>query len=179
MGREDTATIVGHADVRPGRRRTRRTHSMFQRILIVCVGNICRSPMAEALLKHQLKEAGRNGVVVESAGIAALVGKPADEMAQALMRERGIDLSAHRARQLDSTLVRSFDLILVMERGHQRQIEASFPSARGKVFRIGHWKNFDVPDPYRQPREAFERSLALIESGLAGVQNLLVGRRSS
>lgn len=144
---------------------------MFDRILMVCVGNICRSPMAEALLAHELRASSPHRVV-ESAGISALVGKPADPIAVELMKERGIDLSAHRARQLTGNLLRDFELVLVMEAGHQRAVESMQPSARGKVFRLGKWGNFDVPDPYRHPREEFERSLALIERGIRDLRKL-------
>lgn len=136
---------------------------MFKNILLVCVGNICRSPMAEALLAHQL--AGK-GVRVESAGIGALVNHPADPMAQALMEERGIDLSAHRARQLNADMVSEFELILVMEEWQQKKIESDFIHARGRVHRLGKWSGEDIPDPYKKPREAFEEALRLIDSGL-------------
>jgi protein-tyrosine phosphatase len=138
---------------------------MFDRVLTVCVGNICRSPMAEVLLRARL-QARKPDAVVESAGIAALVGKPADPIAAALMSERGLDLSGHRARQLTPELARRFELVLVMEAGHQREVEATIPALRGRVHRLGRFGDFDVPDPHRQPRAAFERALALIERGL-------------
>jgi len=105
-------------------------------------------------------------VHVESAGIGALVGEPADPMAQALMAERGLDLAAHRARQLTLDIAAAHELILVMEAGHQRSIEARFPSVRGRVHRLGRWGDFDVPDPYRGTRADFERALALIDRGV-------------
>lgn len=149
---------------------------MFNRILMVCVGNICRSPMAEALLAHRLGVAGSSRSV-RSAGISALVGRPADPTAVELMQERGVSLDAHRARQLTPELVRESDLILVMEAGHQRALVETHPSARGKTFRLGHWGNFDVPDPYKLPRAEFERSLALIDRGLDDLERLLVRSR--
>jgi protein-tyrosine phosphatase len=142
---------------------------MFSRILMVCVGNICRSPMAEVLLRARL--AGRpRAPVIESAGIAALVGKPADPMAIELMRAQGIDLTGHRARQLTPELIRSFDLILVMENGHQHAVEGILPAARGRVFPLGKWGGFEVPDPYRKDRAAFEHAAKLIDEGLASLQ---------
>ena len=93
---------------------------MIDRILVVCIGNICRSPMAEGLLRLRL--AGRTGVTVGSAGIAARVGEPADPMAQGLMRERGIDIAGHRARQLTPELAGAHDLVLVMEQEHERAL---------------------------------------------------------
>lgn len=136
---------------------------MFNRILVVCVGNICRSPMAAALLAHTLGPEKK----VSSAGIGALVDEPADEKAALLMATRGLDVSAHRARQLDAHLLRSNDLVLVMERGHQAWIEERWPEARGRVYRWGHWSDFDVPDPYRKDEAAFREALDLIERGLA------------
>lgn len=131
---------------------------------MVCVGNICRSPMAEALLRERFARRGRG--TVESAGIAALVGREADPLARELVAARGLDLGAHRARQLTPELLRGADLVLAMEEGHVREIEALASSARGRVHRIGKFGGFDVPDPYREGRAAFERALALIERGL-------------
>jgi protein-tyrosine phosphatase len=131
---------------------------------MVCVGNICRSPMAEGLLRERFARRGKGQV--ESAGFAALAGHVADPFAQALMVERGISISAHRARQLTSSLIAGSDLVIAMESGHVREIEALVPAARGRVHRIGKFGGFDVPDPYRQPRAAFQQALTLIERGL-------------
>jgi protein-tyrosine phosphatase len=147
---------------------------MFITILMVCVGNICRSPMAEALLAARALAAGRQ-VKVASAGLAALVGRPADPLAQALLQERGLDLSAHRARQVDGARLSAFELVLVMEDGHRRELERRHPEARGRIRRLGHQGGFDVPDPFGGTRADFERSLELIERGLDGYEKLLWG----
>ena len=120
--------------------------------------------MAEALLRARF--AGRAGARVESAGVAALVGRPAEPEAQRLLSARGLDLSGHRARQVTPELVSGFDLVLVMEEGHRRAVEAIAPAARGRVQRLGRFGGFDVPDPYRAGPAAFEEALALIERGL-------------
>jgi len=138
---------------------------MIRHILVVCVGNICRSPMAAALLRNALGE--KQGITVESAGLGALVGEPASSDAVALMHERGLDISGHRARQITPDMVQSADLVLVMETGHKRAIDANEPAARGKIYRLGEWQDQEINDPYRQPRAAYEEALARIEHGVS------------
>jgi len=138
---------------------------MIRHILVVCVGNICRSPMAEALLRDALRE--QQDITVESAGLGALVGEPASDHAVALMQERGLDISGHRARQITPDMVHAADLVLVMETGHKRVIDANEPVARGKTYRLGEWQDQDIADPYRQPRAAYEEALARIDHGVA------------
>ncbi|MEI6146788.1 MAG: low molecular weight phosphotyrosine protein phosphatase [Methylococcales bacterium] len=138
---------------------------MFNNILIVCVGNICRSPMAEALLKSTLSTRP-NVYQVSSAGIGALVGHPADNKAKQLMIEKGIDISEHRADQLNEDMIRKADIILVMESAHKQAIEAKQPSAKGKIFRLGEWGGFDIPDPYQRDHEVFESVMNLIDQGV-------------
>ena len=142
---------------------------MFKNVMIVCVGNICRSPMGEVLLQHHCPQLN-----VFSSGIGALVGKSADPMACELMEQKGIDLSQHCAQQINTVLVSASDLILTMEKKHVDAIQAKFPEARGKVHLIGKWDdNKEVPDPYRKNDDAFISALALIEMGLDAWQKKL------
>jgi protein-tyrosine phosphatase len=120
--------------------------------------------MAEALLRDALRE--KQDIIVESAGLGALVDHPASEHAVTLMRERGLDISNHRARQITPDMIHSADLVLVMEAGHKRAIDMNEPAARAKIFRLGEWQDRDIKDPYRQPREAFEASLMDIDEGV-------------
>lgn len=138
---------------------------MIRNILVVCVGNICRSPMAEALLKSALR--GQDGITVESAGLGALVGYPADDYALELMQEMGEDVSSHRARQIHPDMVTDADLVLVMEARHKRAIDDADPTARGKVHRLGEWQDRDIGDPYRQDKAAFAEALEEIQEGVA------------
>ncbi len=131
--------------------------------------------MAQVLLARALHDRGIDAVV-ESAGLGALVGRPADPLAVELMRSRGLDLGGHRARQLTAEMVRSFDLVLTMDENQQRAVESMDPSARGRVHRLGRVGKFDIPDPYRQGREAFESSLALIERGLGELDKIFWSR---
>ncbi|MCA8298684.1 low molecular weight phosphotyrosine protein phosphatase [Burkholderia sp. AU30198] len=136
--------------------------SAIATLLVVCVGNVCRSPMAQALLAARLP-----GVDVQSAGIGALDGQPADPHAIDLMRERGLDLATHRARQVMSRHVTRADLILTMDLAQKRWLERRHPFLCGRVFRLGGTAHgVDVPDPYLGPRASFERSLRLIERGV-------------
>ncbi|ABB12976.1 low molecular weight protein-tyrosine-phosphatase [Burkholderia lata] len=136
--------------------------SAIATLLVVCVGNVCRSPMAQALLDARLP-----GVDVQSAGIGALDGQPADPHAIDLLRERGLDLAAHRARQVSSRHVTRADLILTMDLEQKRWLERRHPFLCGRVFRLGAAiHGFDVPDPYLGPRASFEHSLRLIERGV-------------
>lgn len=133
---------------------------IMKSILVVCIGNICRSPMGEALVAAALPH-----VNVTSAGVGALVGQPADPVARALMLERGLDISAHRARQLTSLMCQEADLILVMDDEQRLHINQRHPFTRGKLFRLGDAARVDIPDPYRLGRSAFEQALQLIDSG--------------
>ena len=125
----------------------------FENILVVCVGNICRSPIAEAVLTQQYPHK-----TIDSAGLSAVVGNGADSNALAVMSELGIDMSEHIAKQIDETLVMRADLILTMSDNQSKWIEDRWPHCRGKTFRIGHWIDQDIADPYRHDLSAFEEA---------------------
>lgn len=132
---------------------------MINRILVVCTGNICRSPLAEALLRAQLPD-----LHVGSAGIGALVGFPADPNAVEVGVEQGLDLSEHAARQLDEALVAESDLILAMDNSHVAWINKNFPHARGRAFLLGHWDaGSEVPDPYGGSLDNFRQAYELAQ----------------
>ncbi|MBC3212849.1 protein tyrosine phosphatase [Serratia fonticola] len=132
---------------------------MFNSILVVCVGNICRSPTGERLLKKLLPNKR-----VSSAGISALVGKAADKSSSEVANSNGVSLEGHEAKQLTAALCREYDLILVMEKGHIEAVCKLSPELRGKVMLFGHWNgNRDIPDPYMKSKDAFEFVYALLD----------------
>ncbi len=139
---------------------------MIKNILILCLGNICRSPIAEAMFIARFKQEGIADIVVSSAGLGSLVDKPADKVGQALMLEKGFDISAHRARLISQDIIFASDLILTMSTDHKKQVELNYPSACGRVHRLGKWGGYDVPDPYLRPRLVFEQAWALLEQGV-------------
>ncbi|RAQ16205.1 low molecular weight phosphotyrosine protein phosphatase [Burkholderia cepacia] len=134
---------------------------MSRNVLIVCIGNICRSPMGEGLLRVRLPDA-----YVASAGTSARVGEPAHACAVDVAAYAGIDISAHRAQQLNATLVRRADIVLTMDLAQRREIVARYPFSSGKVFRLGEQEGFDVPDPYLKPASVFRDAYTLIERGV-------------
>jgi len=133
---------------------------MIHRVLVVCIGNICRSPMAEGLLKRDLSK-----IKISSAGLDAMVGYGADPIAVSIMAEQAVDIQSHRARSINDALVRQSDLILVMDNAQKEQILASYPYTRGKVYRLGETINQDIPDPFRQSPAVFQSSFSLIKQG--------------
>src|SRR5690606_15879723 len=145
--------------------KTRDRLYVFRKILFICVGNICRSPTAALLMNHRLQ--GRAGIEVSSAGLQALVGRPLDPTAAELLRENGIDPEGHVARQATPSILAAADLVLVMEQAHHARIVREVPQVSGKTFLLGKWRGQrEIPDPYRQHREAFEHVYRLIDDSV-------------
>lgn len=149
--------------------------AMTYRVCLVCMGNICRSPMAETVLRRTLAEHGLGErVAVDSAGTGGWhVGDPMDERALRTLAEHGYDGSAHRARQFTSGWFDRYDLVLAMDRDNLSFLRRIAPD--GVEVRL--FRSFDpaaragaeVPDPYYGGPEGFEEVLRLVEAASEGV----------
>ncbi len=132
---------------------------MFNNILVVCMGNICRSPTGERLLQRYFPEK-----TVHSAGIIAKNGMPAYDSAIRIAEQHSLSLENHQSRRLTSELCNKADLILVMENDHIAKIHQQFPETRGKVMLFGQWINkTEIPDPHKRSDEMFEHVYQLME----------------
>lgn len=127
---------------------------MLRNIVVICTGNICRSPIAEGLFRQRNQGSDLN---VASAGTHALVGRPADPYSVEVMVEHNCDLILnHRAQQANPHLLNNVDLILALDGGHLEWVLSVAPHLRGRVFKLGRWHgNKDIEDPYMKPKEAF------------------------
>lgn len=132
---------------------------MIRHILVVCDGNICRSPVAERMLKNKVPEK----IEVTSAGLVALVGQDIEPTARAVAGENGLECDIHRARLVTGDMCQWADVILVMERHQKERLTMQFPETSGKIMLIGHWlEDREVPDPFQQGRGAHEEAYRLL-----------------
>ena len=151
------------------------------RICFVCSGNICRSPMAEVVMARLVDRAGLSAVVlVDSAGTGDWhIGERADRRAVQTLAARGYDGATHRAKQFDPAWFADVDLVIGLDRGHQRTLRAWAPdeTARGRIHLLrsfdpavtGEGHELDVADPYYDGLPAFEQVLDQIEAACAGL----------
>jgi protein-tyrosine-phosphatase len=148
-----------------------------KRVVRVCTGTICRSPLAEALLQAALKERGVEGVTVSSAGTGAWDGAPASEGAYLVGLERGLDLSGHRARLLTREVVDQADLILTMARHHRARVQEL--GGEGRVYVLGEYagrspEEGEVSDPFGGDLDVYRRTCEELEQLVVAVADRLV-----
>jgi protein-tyrosine phosphatase len=155
------------------------------RVAVVCLGNICRSPIADVVLRSALDRAGMSGrVVVESSGTGDWhLGHPMDRRAAAALAAAGYDGSEHRARQFTESWFLEHDLILAMDESNYRDIAALAPDDETAKERVQMFRQYDpraeygdleVPDPYYGGDDGFTHVLRIIERTSAGLADALV-----
>jgi protein-tyrosine phosphatase len=149
---------------------------LSSRVLFICLGNICRSPTAEGVLRHLVaKEAPDLSIEIDSAGTADYhIGAPPDSRSQRAALRRGIDLSGLRARQVTQDDFSRFDLILAMDRDNLRELQAMRPEGSRAALKLfleyaPELNLHDVPDPYYRDASAFEEVLDLTSAASRGL----------
>jgi protein-tyrosine-phosphatase len=150
------------------------------RVLFVCTGNVCRSPMAEALARKLLAERRREDVGVSSAGTAAAEGAPASEGSYLVGLEVGLDLGEHQAQQLTADLVADADVVFGMSRHHVQRAEEL--GGRGKSYLLGAYAgrsegDADVPDPFGGDLEEYRMTYALLHDFLTDALDRLLAEQ--
>lgn len=144
------------------------------RIALVCLGNICRSPIADVVVNARLEAAGLDGqVAVDSYGTAGWhQGKPMDPRSAAILDANGYDSSRHRARQIDAASAAAYDLVLAMDRSNASDLrDLGVPDDRLRLLRDfdDSPEDGEVPDPYYGGDDGFQTVLAMVERSTGGL----------
>jgi len=146
---------------------------MIRRILIVCSGNTCRSPMAEALLRSKLAKHSASwakDIVVSSAGVSAFLGGPASENAIAAMKNRNLDLSGHQSKLLEASDIINADLVITMTRNHKKAVLALVPEALSKVYTLAELTALTKAEP--EEADSFRTEIREAARKLMGLEPL-------
>ena len=145
-----------------------------KRILFVCTGNICRSPMAEAFTRARIPESLKSDLKISSAGTFAWIGQPASSLAVGVLEEVGIDLAAHRSRELSKKMIDKADLIVAMAGEHKDAVIGTSPDSESRVIVMGELDNRrgnpDIMDPLGGDRGTYART----RDEISGLIRLLI-----
>lgn len=148
---------------------------MFK-VLFVCTGNTCRSPMAQALLTKLWAEENRDEkIMVMSAGLFTSDDMPASAEAIQVMQEQGIDISEHKSKQLNEEIIKQANLILTMTDAHRRAVIDKFPNYESLVYTLTEYMNYtgDIVDPYGRGVSAYYETAAQLKELMAELVKML------
>lgn len=149
---------------------------MTRKILFVCTGNTCRSPMAEGIFRQA---ADGHGFEVGSAGVAAYGGGPASPETMKVLKKRGIKLEGFQSRLVDEEMMESAEAVFCMTEGHRQILVANFPEWEKKIFRVCDFVEIqgkvgrDVPDPIGMGLAEYQKTAEVLEQAMAGILGFL------
>ncbi|MBN1296395.1 hypothetical protein JXA80_06415 [bacterium] len=139
------------------------------RVLFVCHGNVCRSPLAEVVLRAKIPDTLARDVEIGSAGLETFTGLSASVEAELAARMKGYDLSRHRSRQASESVIENSDLILCMEPGQTRYLQEKYPHMAARIHTFQAFcagEDVAVDDPYQQDVTVYIRTLTKITAGI-------------
>ena len=150
-------------------------------VLFVCTGNSCRSVMAEGLLKKRLKELGKSGIIVRSAGTRAINGYPPTNETIEVLKKEGADIGEFKSTAITDEIINGSDLILVMSRAHKEEIINRVPGAAAKTFLLREYGRAegvdnidpDIPDPIGLPVSGYKVCMEMIKEDIERVAKIL------
>ncbi len=151
----------------------------IKKILFICLGNLCRSPMAEYLLRDRLESTGNTGIKVSSAGFLDQTGALSPEEIHVVMNETGIDISRHRSSPITKEKIRESDLIIVMEKKQKEDLCRQFPEEASRIFLLSQFdkrnaEERDVADPIGQTLPFYKNCFNEIETLVKGLTEHII-----
>ncbi len=145
-------------------------------VVFVCMGNICRSPTAEGVFRHVVKERNLQNVIkIDSAGTHAYhIGEPPDSRSQATAKSQGVDLSAQRARKVEAIDFERFDYVIAMDRSNYENLKELATADHQERLHLfmdftSTWDNAEVPDPYYGGGDGFKNVFDMVQSASEGL----------